>query len=384
MKKKHLVILIILLAGLASAYALIKTAPKPQKKSLAPSVPLVEVKAFSHVNNRPSWSGGSEVNANVSVNLVAQVVGQIEHIPNSIFPGAFVKKGSTLASIDDANYQLALKQKKAMVIQAQANLDIELAQVQNAKSDYKLSGIQLKKSAKSVALRDPQLASSKAALAIAKADLAKAQLDLNRTKLTMPFDGYIITQHVSQGAYVNNASAVFELIDSQSYRLEVKVPQKFIDILDKESAVTINKIDSNKTRTGKILSVLPQVNASDRQVRVLISIEDPLALHSTLVPIRYNDYVQVTLFGQEMQGAVQLNTDDLKDGNKIWIVDENTQLQQRFVDVLYSGRIKSWVRINLEDGDQLLNSPLVNAKPGMAVRFNHTNTAALADQEDAL
>jgi len=384
MQKKYALILIILMVGVGLLYTIVKTAPKPQKRAMQVMAPLVETKVFQPANERPAWQGGASVNSNASVKLVALVAGQITNIPSTVIPGAFVKKGSKLAHIDSANYELVHKQKKALVTQAQASLDMELAQVQNAKSDYKLSGIQLNKTAKALALRAPQLASAKAALESAKADLAKAQLDLDRTTLLMPFDGHVMKQLVSTGGYVNNATPIFEIVNSNAYWLEVKVPQNFMQILDQGQTVKINKLGATQTRTGKILSILPQVDGSDRQARVLISIEDPLALSSDKSPIRYNDYVQVTLYGQSFENLIQLSSDDLNGDLKVWVVDKDLKLQKRSVQVLFKGRVTTWARVAIQSGDELLDSRLAITRVGMDVRLKHDKPAALAEQEGAL
>ena len=394
MNKKHFLILMILLVGVGGAMALIKTAPKPQKKPIVVQAPLVELKVFQSLNTRPTWQGGASVNAKAIVKLVTQVAGQIEAVPNSVLPGAFVKKGQLLAQVDRANYQLVVTQKTAQVTQAQASLDMELAQVQNAKSDYKLSGMQLRSAAKSLALREPQLASAQAVLASAQADLEKAQLDLERTYLRMPFNGHVMKQLVGVGAYVNNASPIFEVVSSDAYWLEVKVPQNFIAIMDQEQKVKINKLGSNEFREGIILSVLPQVDETDRQIRVLISIQDPLALHQEALAIRYNDYVQVTMKGKKFKNIVQLQTDDLNGENKIWVVDSELILQKRLVKVIYSGRRMTWAEVSKKIGDRLLSSPLALSKVGMSVRVNDKTSVAasekkqtptvLAEQEGAL
>ena len=384
MKTKYFLILLILLVGVGAAMALIETAPKPQKKALQVQTPLVELKAFNESAARPTWQGGASVNAKAIVKLVTQVSGQIESIPSSVLPGAFVKKDGDLVQIDSANYQLLVTQKQSLVTQAQASLDMELAQVQNAKNDYRLSGMQLKAAAKSLALREPQLASAKAVLASAQADLAKAELDLERTYLKMPFNGHVMKQLVGIGAYVNNATPIFEVVNSDAYWLEVKVPQAFISIMDTTKKVTINKLGSTNTREGSILSILPQVDETDRQVRVLISIEDPLALNSDATAIRYNDYVQVTISGKLLESVVQLKTDDLNGQNEIWVVDRDLILQKRSVSVIYSGRMNTWAKVDKKLGDQLLSSPLALARIGMSVRVPTSKPTVLAEQEGAL
>ncbi len=384
MKAKYFLILLILLVGVGAAMALIESAPKPQKKALKVQTPLVELTAFQESTSRPTWQGGASVNAKAIVKLVTQISGQIEEIPSSVLPGAFVKKGGGLVQIDRANYQLLVTQKQSLVTQAQASLDMELAQVQNAKNDYRLSGMQLKAAAKSLALREPQLASAKAVLTSAQADLAKAELDLERTYLKMPFNGHVMKQLVGVGAYVNNATPIFEVVNSDAYWLEVKVPQAFISLMDSTKKVTINKLGSMETREGTILSILPQVDETDRQVRVLISIEDPLALSSDATAIRYNDYVQVTLFGRLLENVVQLKTDDLNGQSELWVVDRDFTLQKRAVNVIYSGRMNTWAKVDKKLGDQLLSSPLALARIGMTVRVPANKPTALAEQEGAL
>lgn len=379
MNKRLLVIVAIVLAGIAIAITIVKTAPKPIKKPSVVLEPLVEVSALEMANVRPSWQGGAAVNANKSVLLVAQVTGQVVSMSSLAVPGSYVNKGTELAVIDDANYQFSYEQKKAKVVQAQASLDMELAQVENAKKDYQRSGMKLNPSGKALALREPQLASAKAAFAIANSELKKAKLDLTNTRLSMPFNGHVLAQNVSEGAFVSNANPVFEILDTQQYWLEVKVPQSFIAILDKDHPAEISLLTGKEKRKGTILNILPQVNATDRQARILISIEDPLLINATeskdesqaadTLPIRYNDYVQVTLFGKNFENSQIVDTDSLDASGTLWVVDKFNKLQSRTVTVLYSGRERSWVNIQSESGDQLLMSSLDAPKSGELVRL---------------
>jgi RND family efflux transporter MFP subunit len=381
MNKRFFVIVGIVGIGFLLAATVIKTAPKPMKKAIVVQAPLVEVAGFNPAENRPSWQGGASVNANKSVNLVAQVSGQIMTMNPLAVPGSFVKKGTILATIDDANYRLVLQQKKAKVIQAQSSLDMEQAQVQNAKKDYQRSGIKLNSAGKALALRQPQLASAKAALNIANTDLKKARLDVSRTRVSMPFDGHVLSHKLTEGAFVNNTSAVFEVLNAEQYWLELKVPQEFIDVLDKDYPVKVARLNQSKSRQASILTILPQVDATDRQARILIRIDNPLGLNDVNsdtsditsnqkpLSIRYNEFVQVTLFGMSFGDVLKIETDTLNGTNKVWVVDGSMQLQQRSVTVLYSGREFSWVNIQTLAKDQMLLSSLDSPKAGLIVRL---------------
>ncbi|MFT6260705.1 MAG: RND family efflux transporter MFP subunit [Bermanella sp.] len=384
MNKRFFGIIGIVSVGFLLSIMVVKTAPKPVKKPIEVRVPLVEVTKFNIAENRPSWQGGAAVNANKSVNLVAQVAGQMLTVNTQAAPGNFVKKGTVLANIDDTNYQLILQQARARVVQAQSSLDIEQAQVENAKKDYQRSGIKLNPAGKSLALRQPQLASEKAALSIAISELKKAQLDVNRTRILMPFDGHVLSQNLTEGAYVNNTSTVFEVLNARQYWLEVKVPQTFIEVLDINYPVQLQKLGDSRSRNAKILTILPQVDALDRQARILISVDNPLALKDKSlqlitpinltadqnpISIRYNDYVQVTLSGLFFSNVSKVETDALNNSDKMWVVDVNMQLQYRSLVVLYSGRKFSWVKIDSQPGDQVLVSSIDSPYVGQTVRL---------------
>jgi RND family efflux transporter MFP subunit len=369
--KQIAVVAIILLLGGGMAKVLIETAPKPQKKAAQKVVPLVDVSPLKAGDYRAMWQTGGNVNAKPSVKLMAQVTGQVMSIHNQAAPGAMLKKGDVLGQVDDSNYRLIVAQKKAALVQAQSNLAVEMGQVKNAENNYKLSGLQLNETAKSLALRDPQLAASRAALEIAKADLAKAQLDLERTQLRMPFDGHVISMNLTQGSFVSAGTEVFELVDSSEFWLQVKVPQSFITVLDKDYEVQIKMPQQwgDQSRQGVIKHVLPAVDSADRQVRVLIAIKEPLAEAYEGKQIRYNDYVDVVLFGREFSNVYELASDAINHNNQVWVVDDNNTLQLRRTDIVYKGRYHTWAYVDKESGDQFLQTRLQIAAPGMAVRI---------------
>ena len=376
--KKIAAVAIILLVGGISAKVLIDTAPAPKKKTAEKIVPLVEVTPLDVGVYRASWQAGGNVNAKPSVKLMAQVTGQVISIHKQAAPGAMLKKGDVLGQVDDSNYRLIVAQKKAALVQAQSNLAVEMGQVKNAENNYKLSGLQLNATAKSLALRDPQLAASKAALDIAKADLAKAQLDLERTQLRMPFDGHVMSMNLTQGSFVSAGTQVFELVDSAEFWLQVKVPQSFVSVLDTGHSVEIKKSQQwgEQSREGTIKYILPAVDASDRQVRVLIAIKEPLSDAHRGLKIRYNDYVNVTLYGRQFDNVYQLSNDALNADNQLWVVDNKNTLQLRDVSIVYKGRYHVWANVDAQLGDQILATRLQIASQDMAVRVAAQANAA--------
>ena len=101
----YLLILAVLVVGILAGVFIVKSAPKPEKRKQEITVPLVQVTQIEAKQQRPSWSAGATADAKTKVTLVAQVSGQINTLDGQAIPGAFLKKGSVLAKIDDSTYR---------------------------------------------------------------------------------------------------------------------------------------------------------------------------------------------------------------------------------------------------------------------------------------
>jgi membrane fusion protein (multidrug efflux system) len=363
-----LITLLILVAGVGAFKIINETAPKPQKVKPEQVARLVDAIDLQKESSRPSWSAGGSVMAAQSVDLVAQVSGEIELLAPEAVPGAVLKKGTLLAQLDKTNYQLALREAEAALAQAKAALAIEQGQVSLAQAEYDLSGVELSDSDKSLVLRKPQLQAAEADIAAARAAVDQAKANLKRTDIRMPFDGQVQSRNLSTGSYATASSVLFSVVSTSEYWIEAKVPRSFLDQLDAQYPVTLSHTAwHNKTRPADVLNVLPAVDSGDRQARVVLSLKNPL--DSSLGPkVLVNDYLNVTLFGRTSSSSYVISRQYLNDNNTVWVVVDN-KLALRDVEVEYAGRNKAWISSGLKAGDKLLVSKVDAAVPGLLVRI---------------
>ena len=374
-----LIFILILVLALGIAFIIIKTAPKPERKIVPIKERLVEVIDLERSDSRPSWLAGGEVTAAQQVAFSSQVNGRVANIDASAIPGAFLSRGSHLAQLDSQDFQLQLIQKEASVTQAQADLDVELGQgrvaLQDFNTSHKSRRLSNKKSSeqdKALILREPQKKSKQAALLKAQAERDTAQLNLQRTQLTMPFNGQIISRSLSIGSQVTAASVLFNIANSDEYWLQVKVAKQYLPFLDKQTNVLVGQsgwpLKEGKTiwHKAKILHVLPQVDMADRQAKLLIAIKNPLALQPNIL---LGDYVDVQLFGHVISNAYEIPSQYLIDEDSVWVVNDK-KLYKRKLNIAYQGREKVWVDSGFHAGDQLLISKLGTITEGTPVRFN--------------
>lgn len=362
----------ILLLGIAIAFAVMKSSPRPQGKPPMDIKPMVNVTVVSPGSHRPQWTAGGTVRAAEQLSLQAQVSGEIIALNADATPGALLQKGEWLAQIDPSDFQLSVDTQKALLIQAESDLALERGQQLLAREEFELAGSNLSPEDKSLVLREPQIAAAQAQTEKVKADLAKAELDLQRARITMPFDGQLIDRHISRGSQVNTSAPLYDLVNTEHFWLEVKVPRQFIRWLDKNSLAHIrqpNAWQADEYRQAKVLNIRPDVDSSDRQVKVILEIEDPLALKNPDQPqLLVNDFVEVTLYGEPQENTFALSPAWIYNHDSIWWVNNKDELQNFQLDIVFSGRNEILVKDIPEAGSRIVTNRMDFAAPGLAVK----------------
>jgi RND family efflux transporter MFP subunit len=166
-------------------------APPPPKVTVALPVQQDVTRYFDATGNAAAIN---------SVQLVARVQGFVQAITYT--DGQFVKKGTSLFTIEPEPYKLKVDAAKASVTSAQATL------TQN-QAEYQRQADLIQKQVSTQANYDKALAqrdSSQADLQSAQANEQQAEINLGYTDVTAPFDGVVTARQVSIGELVGASS----------------------------------------------------------------------------------------------------------------------------------------------------------------------------------
>src|SRR5580693_5924423 len=166
----------------------------------APPPPKGTVAAPLEQDVAPYYDETGNTAAVNSVDLVARVQGFVQAI--SYTDGAFVKKGTSLFTIEPEPYRLKVEAAKASVTSAQATL-------KQAEAEFKRQADLASKQVSTQANYDKALAqrdSSQADLQSAQANEKQAEINLSYTDVTAPFDGVVSARQVSIGQLVGASS----------------------------------------------------------------------------------------------------------------------------------------------------------------------------------
>lgn len=140
------------------------------------------------------------------VDLGVPVSGVVETV--RVAPGAHVRKGTLLVALDPAPFDAELKAAQAQVMRADADRRERRRDYDQAKQLYDqtvLSKVELENS-------QLQSARTEAAYQQALARLERARYDMARSRITAPFDAFVLDVRVAPGEAVANTLKIEPLV----------------------------------------------------------------------------------------------------------------------------------------------------------------------------
>ena len=388
--------IIVVLAGAAVAVWLMQSGPIAKPRPKERNAVMVEVQPIAFGPQTTTVSVMGTVKPQQEVALKPQVSGEIIKMNDNLIPGGRFDKDEVLLTIDPSDYQLTVKQLASEVARVEADLQVELGRQRVARKEYELLGETVSTEEHALMLRMPQLASSRAVREGTIARLEQAQLDLKRTTVKAPFNAVVMSREINLGTRVSSASTLVTLVGSDSYWIEVPIPTsqlKWISTGQQGSATGshVRIYDTtawgpNSYRTGQLIGLTAMVEEKGRMARLLVEVPDPLALKSTTEEqpkLLLGSYVRVEIEGKTLPHASAIERDLIRNGNQVWIMDEQGHLDIRPVEIAFRGQNHVLITDGFNDGERLITSNLPSPVQGMTLRLKETKAAGSTGKEKA-
>jgi multidrug efflux pump subunit AcrA (membrane-fusion protein) len=282
------------------------------------------------------------------------------------------------------------------VAQAQYEVKLEQGAQEIARHEWKLLGVEETASEqdRELALRKPHLIKANAALEAANAGLREAKLDLERTTIIAPFNAIVKTESVDIGAQVTPQSQLGTLVGTDEYWVRAAVPVDQLGWIrfpgaDGEggSTATIRQqlgTDVHNDWTGRVVRLMGDLEPEGRMARVLVSVQDPLRLSSgekAGLPLLIGSYVSVVIEGREVRDVIPVPRTALRDGDSVWIMNDQNKLEICHVNVVWRSRDTVWVRDGIEPGQRLVVTDLPAPVEGMGLTLGSERTEATPENE---
>ncbi len=282
--------------------------------------------------------------------------------------GDNVSVGDVLAKQDTK--RLIARGKELEASLARAKADLVLADVNNKRV---ISLVQKK-------LESAQrLDEAKAALNVAKAQVSEIEasrnsldVEINKSTLLAPFDGIVNRRFIDEGSVVAAGSPVLGITSVEPFQARFAVPADVIEQFETNKAVQIKVGDTDVSAT--ILKKLPVRNIQTRTIDILVSLDS----HQRVRP---GDMAVLTGFRSHHETGCWLPVSALSNGLRgLWRVfvltgNQQSTLEARVVEVVYTNGHYAFVRGALKDGEVYVNEGTHKLAPGQLVSLQSETQA---------
>jgi RND family efflux transporter MFP subunit len=378
-RKKILLPIVVLAVGGALTVVMINSRAPVATRPPQDFAPLVRVHEVSPEAHRFTIRTHGTVAPRTESEIVAEVRGQVKEIAPKFASGGFFEKGEVMLRIDPVDYELAVVNARSAVAQAEVNAELEEARAEVAREEWKDLG---DGSNARLATRELQVEQAHAALEAARARLRQAERDLARTNVRAPYACRIRQKTVDVGRYVTPGTpvAVIYAIDYVEIRLPipdtdlafVDVPVDYRGERDEHPGPTVRLraefAGQRREWTGRIVRVEGEIDPSSRMVNLVAQVDDPYGKVEGRTVLPVGLFVEAEITGVEIPDAFVLPRTALRNGDQVLVIDAESRLRFRTVEVLRTTRESVVIAEGLSEGELVCTSTLEAVTDGMRVR----------------
>lgn len=298
---------------------------KVNKVSLAQSakpVSVIEVESTTFRGSR-NYVGTIEpwVEANVGPQMISAYVDTV-----LVRPGAVVKKGAVVATLDcrnaNASSQAVAMQARAVAARQEA-LSHEAARLNGLLDGGFVSPNEVEQ-------KSAQSAAEQAQVLATQAQLLGSSLQVNDCVLRAPFDGEVATRTGDPGAFARPGVSILSIVDRSTVRIVADAPEVDFPIIAPGSAVKLHMLATNQELTATISRRAPAADPMTRTAHFEVDLADP----ERLFPVGTTADIRIDVGAPEPATEIPLSSATVRGDKATIYVTEGDIAHKRVVHVL--------------------------------------------------
>ncbi|MGH8476285.1 MAG: efflux transporter outer membrane subunit [Methylococcales bacterium] len=397
-KSLKIILPVLILSGFIAGTAILiggkaEIASKPVKRE----PPTVEVMTAEPRALQLNVHSQGVVSPRTDIDLVSEVAGKVIDIHPAFAAGGFFKKGETLVRIDPRDYEFAVVRAAAQIAEARKELLREQAEAEQAEQEWQALG---SGEASSYALHKPHLEERRAKLAAAQAGLGEAQLNRERCVLRVPFPGRIRNKQVDIGQVVTTGAALTRLYATDAVEVRLPVPGDQFEFLNwplyvsgaanggrPQPKVKLSARFGRNSNEWDATLVRAEAALDEKtgMFYVIARLPEPYSHPKQGPPLAVGQFVHAKIEGIARDHLVKIASTALRSGYQVYIVDENSRLRLRTVEVLRREEDGMVVSGGLDPGDVVMVAGVELPVEGMRVtpKPHDGNREAMASEQTA-
>ncbi len=376
--------------ALAMAWAWKIFNDRPVVETRPPEVPVPVVRAVPAQLQtlRLTVMSQGTVAPRTQTTLFPEIAGRVLQVSPSLADGGFFEAGAELLRIDPTDYQLQVVQAEAQIAQAQLSLETEEAQAEVARKEWQSLG---KGEASPLLRRVPQIARARAALSSAQAALAQAERNLEKTRISAPFAGRVLRKNVDIGQYVSPGTPMATIYSVDYAEIRLPLPDEELAYVDlplsyrgdgsqKRQPVVLLRSEfgqRNHSWTGRIVRTDGTIDPQTRMIHAIAQVADPYGRgpDPDRPPLAVGMFVEAEIQGRLMKDVVALPRAALRGEDQVLVVDPESKLRFRPVNVVRLERERVLIDSGLQEGELVSLATLTTVVDGMEVQVQQDSDA---------
>jgi hypothetical protein len=193
------------------------------------------------------------------------------------------------------------------------------------------------------------------------------------------------------GQFVNTGSQVATLFGTDTAEVRLPIPDQQIAYLNLPQQgnektypdVRLSGVFAGEEKEwfGKLVRTEGVVEESNRLTYLVAQIDDPYGLDSQReTPLRFGTFVKAEIAGKEQDGLITLPRQALYYGNKVLTLVNESEIKLVEVELARTESNTIFVSSGLEDGQEVITTPVQHPVNGMKVK---KLTTLQAEREEA-
>lgn len=370
--KRIITVVILLLVGALAFYPKLKPmfSGKPDEKGMAGG-PGKPGEGKSGGGGGPGGAGGGKAPVDVMVvnmqsldekilttgtvipNEEVEIRSEISGRVTGIFfkEGQYVKKGTILLRIQDADLQAQLQK---------LTYNKQLAETNESRQ---------KKLLEKEAISRQEYDIAQTNLNSILADIENLKVQISKAVIKAPFDGTIGLRYISNGSYISPSSRIATLTNVNPAKIDFSVPAKYAQMVRQGSRINFTVEGSTSQRTGTVYAVEPKVDPETRTL--LLRAVSPNG-DRALVP---GAFARINVVLNSRGNAIVVPTEAIipeQSGQKVFVV-RNHKAEPVSVETGIRTERTVEIRRGLHVGDSLITAGVQLVKPGGEVDVRNIN-----------
>ena len=372
---------LVIVAGALAAREMILSRPPVEVRDPEVMIPAIRTIQVYPESVRLSVKAHGTVVPRTESVLASEIAGRVIYVSPAFRSGGFFEAEELLVQLESTDYVLAGVQARSAVSQAQLQLEQEQAEAAIALREWQSLG---EGEASSLLRREPQLALAQAALESARAASQQAERNLSRTEILAPFAGRVRRKQVDLGQFVTAGTPLATIYSVDSAEIRLPLPDEelaFVNLPltyrgDRQELprprviIRARFAGSEHTWTGRIVRTEGEIDPQTRVVHAIAQVENPYGRGKdpTRPPLAVGMFVEAEIMGHLVENIFQVPRAALRGKDRVAIVDEDSRLRFRQVEVLRRSNDTVLISKGLEPGERVSVATLESVVDGMQVR----------------